>query len=86
MHKWRMQETTRAEGCRYIPGRVPVEYDRPGMVAITDRTGVRERGSAGVEMGRCRYEIPECFKYVTCKSLRNIIYIYLYYINIIYRI
>lgn len=44
MHKWRMQETTRAEGCRYIPGRVPVEYDRPGMATIMDRTGVRKRG------------------------------------------
>ena len=48
---------------------------------------VFERGPRhGVEMRQCRYEIAKCFKYVTFKSLRNIIYIYLYYINIIYRI
>jgi hypothetical protein len=44
MHKWRTNGTTGPEGCRYIPGRVPVEYDRPGIATIMHRTGVREEG------------------------------------------
>lgn len=57
MHKWRMQETTRARRCRYIPGRVPVEYDRPGMATLWLWITLWKDGSTGVGMGRCRYEI-----------------------------
>jgi hypothetical protein len=39
-----MHETTRTGRCRYIPGRVAREYDRPGIATIMHRTGVRERG------------------------------------------
>ena len=63
-----------------------MEYDRPGIATIRLWIALWKEGSTGVEMGQCRYEIAKCFKYVTFKSLRNIIYIYLYYINIIYRI
>ena len=62
-----------------------MEYDRPGIATIMHRTGVREGCSTGVEMGRCRYEIAECFKYVTSPfSSYYIIYIiilYKYYIQ-----
>lgn len=49
-----------------------MEYDKPVIATIMDRTGVRERASTGVEMGQCRYEIAKCFKYVTFKFPRNI--------------
>jgi len=63
-----------------------MEYDRPRIATTWLWITLWTDDSTGVEMGQCRYEIAKCFKYVTSKSLRNIIYIYLYYINIIYRI
>jgi hypothetical protein len=81
MHKLRMIGTTRTGRCRYIPRRVPEEYDTPG----TAPKGVGEEAAGMYRYvcsgGECRYEIDPN---MTPQSYLKYSY-YIVYICILYK-